>query len=86
MTIAVIGWLAFAASIVLSDKFSFGLSFVGFGLFAGAILYILLMVKCPKCKAPLGQAYLSSGFGPLRSYKLNFCPNCGVEMEAEYEH
>ena len=55
---------------------------VGFALFGGAILALQTVVKCPKCKARLGQTIamplaLSIRSGP----KVNFCPFCGVSLD-----
>jgi hypothetical protein len=55
---------------------------VGFALFFGAILALQRLVKCPNCKARLGQTIamplaLSWGSGP----KVNFCPFCGVNLD-----
>jgi len=55
---------------------------VGAILFAGAILAMQWTLKCPKCKARVGQTIamplaFSWGAGP----KINFCPYCGVSLD-----
>jgi hypothetical protein len=55
---------------------------VGFVFFGGAILALQRFVKCPNCKARLGQTIampvaLSWGSGP----RVNFCPFCGVNLD-----
>lgn len=54
----------------------------GFLLFGGAIVAMQRIVKCPKCKARLGQTIampvaFSWGSGP----KVGFCPYCGVSLD-----
>jgi hypothetical protein len=44
--------------------------------FIGAILYVLLFVKCPNCGG--GMAQFMSG---LR--QVNYCPYCGVSLDAD---
>lgn len=64
-------WLLFAGGMfVVGDEvnpFYMLIPFVGFG---GAILYLLLFIKCPKCKAGQGQM-------ALQAKELNFCYSCG---------
>jgi hypothetical protein len=55
---------------------------VGVVVFGGAILALQRFVRCPKCKARLGQTIampvaFSWGSGP----KVNFCPFCGVNLD-----
>ena len=48
----------------------------------GALVAMQRGIKCPKCKAKLGQTIAMSlafswGSGP----KVNFCPFCGVNLD-----
>lgn len=69
-------WLLVAAGIVF-PKIGISQAWLIIPLigFAGAVLYIVLMVKCPKCGARLGQTL--SGMS-----KPNFCPTCGVDFDS----
>lgn len=74
-------WLAFAASIFAQkDGGMFFVSLIPFAGFGGTILYILFFIKCPRCSAPLGQVAMSSRTPFSGKTKLNFCPNCGVNL------
>jgi drug/metabolite transporter (DMT)-like permease len=58
------------------------LSFAGVLVFAGAMLVMQRIVKCPKCSAKLGRTIamplaFSWGSGP----KIGFCPYCGVNLD-----
>jgi len=85
--IAFAGWLMFPLAAAIAKKLPEGapqaaLPFVGLALFFGAILALQRLVKCPNCKARLGQTIamplaLSWGSGP----KVNFCPFCGVNLD-----
>ena len=56
---------------------------VGTVVFGAAIL-LIQRVKCLKCKAPLGQIAHAIGFTWRR--KVNFCPYCGVNLDAPVPH
>ena len=74
-------WLAFAASIfVLREGGMFFVALIPFVGFGGTVLYILFFVKCPRCTAPLGQASMAMHTPFSGKTKLNFCPNCGVNL------
>lgn len=58
------------------------LSFAGVLVFAGAMLVMQRIVKCPKCTAKLGRTIamplaFNWGSGP----KISFCPYCGVNLD-----
>ena len=55
----------------------------GMALFLGAILGLQLFVRCPKCAARLGRTIaLPVGFGLGSRRQVNFCPYCGVNLDA----
>ena len=65
---------------ILPGALSF--SVVGALVFAGAMLVMQRIVKCPKCLARLGRTIamplaFSWGSGP----KIGFCPYCGVSLD-----
>jgi hypothetical protein len=58
------------------------LSCGGVIVFAGAMLVMQRIVKCPKCNAKLGRTIamplaFNWGSGP----KINFCPYCAVNLD-----
>lgn len=74
-------WLAFAATMFIPREGRvFFISMIPFAGFGGTILYIFFFIKCPRCGAPLGQAGATSGSLFSKKTKLNFCPNCGVNL------
>ena len=85
--IALVGWLMFPLGAVIAKSLPEGAAqaavpMAGFALFFGAILALQRLVKCPHCKARLGQTIamplaLSWGSGP----KIGFCPFCGVNLD-----
>lgn len=90
--VAFAGWLMFPLGGIIAKKLPDGLPTialpaVGFVMFVGAILALQLIVRCPKCKARLGQTIampvaFSLGSGP----KVNFCPFCGVNLDEPLPH
>jgi hypothetical protein len=81
------GWLLLPVSaIVTGGRGPPALFFLlGFGVFAGAIVLFLFVVRCPKCNAPFGQlaGEIAFRFGVRR--QVNYCPYCGVSMDEHYE-
>ena len=60
---------------------------VGFVMFGGAILALQRIVKCPKCKARLGQTIaMPVAFGWGSGPRVNFCPFCGVKLDEPIPH
>ena len=81
------GWLMFALGTAIARNMPdvvppAAAPAVGFVMFGGAILALQRIVRCPRCKAKLGQTVAmpiacSWGSGP----KVNFCPFCGVNLD-----
>ena len=86
--VAIGGWLVFPLSTAASGgKLNPAFIALGFVLFGGAILALQWLVRCPKCKAKLGQTIamhvaFSWGSGP----KVNFCPFCGLNLNEPLPH
>ena len=69
-------WLFFAAGIFLPTSGIYKtLLFIPFIGFMCSVLYILFLVKCPKCDTRLGQVMSSMS-------KPKFCPGCGVSFDS----
>ena len=84
MIIGFLFWLGFAATIVLAEQQElFLLSLISFAGFVGTIVYIMFFISCPRCKAPLGNASMIYGKPFSRKISLNYCPNCGVDLNDE---
>ena len=80
---AVGGWLMFPLGAAIAQRLPDGaaraaMPIVGFVMFGGAILALQRIVKCPKCKARLGQTIaMPVAFGWGSGPRVNFCPFCG---------
>ena len=73
-------WLGLGALLV-SGRTEFGaLHVLAFGGFAAVILYVIFLVRCPRCKAPLGQVWASQ-YSAFSRHRLSFCPGCGVSLD-----
>ena len=87
LAFAVGGWLLIALGGGLAQALPAGIPraaipLVGFAVFFGAIVTMQRSIKCPKCKARLGQTIAMPlafhiGSGP----RVNFCPFCGVNLD-----
>jgi hypothetical protein len=54
---------------------------IGFG---GAIISIMF-IRCPKCRASLGQTVAMPTAMRLSGRQVNFCPYCGVSLDEPME-
>jgi hypothetical protein len=87
LALAVGGWVLIALGGGLAEHLPAGvprpaIPLAGFVVFFGAIVAMQRSIKCPKCKAKLGQTIamplaFSWGSGP----QVNFCPFCGVNLD-----
>ena len=89
---AVGGWLMFPLGAAIAQRLPDGaaraaMPIVGFVMFGGAILALQRIVKCPKCKARLGQTIaMPVAFGWGSGPRVNFCPFCGVKLDEPIPH
>jgi hypothetical protein len=85
--VAICGWLLLALASAIGKHMpdgvpAGGIVVAGFLLFGGAIFALQRIVKCPKCKARLGQTIaMPLAFSWGRGPKVNFCPYCGVNLD-----
>jgi len=86
--LAISGWLLVPLSASFgADPHAFPLPmFLGFAIFAGAILGLTFFVRCPKCNSRFGQvaSQIAFHFGSTRG-RVNFCPYCGTSLDEPYE-
>ncbi len=54
---------------------------IGFG---GAFISIMF-IRCPKCRASLGQSVAMPTAMRLSGRRINFCPYCGVSLDEQME-
>lgn len=52
--------------------------------FGGAIISIMF-IRCPKCRASLGQTVAMPTAIRLSGRQINFCPYCGVSLDEPME-
>jgi hypothetical protein len=82
--IAFASWLIIA----LTSNMGFGgprpgyLPFIGVFGFMGAILSFLF-IRCPKCRARLGQTIAVPAAFRLSGPQVKYCPYCGVNVDDE---
>ena len=59
--------------------------FVAITVFGSAVLGMQFFVRCPRCKARLGQIGMQIGISFLKP-TVNFCPYCGVSLDEPRSH
>ena len=81
------GWLLLPLSAIVSGGHEppWPLAVVGVLLFGGAVLSMLFLNRCPKCRARLGQLSGEIAFHWGTRARVNFCPYCGVSLDTPYE-
>jgi hypothetical protein len=87
MFVGILAWLGcaaagFGASAGLIPE---SVAFIPFAGFFVVVLLMLLWIRCPRCRGPLGQ---NAGFlnAKDRFYqkRVNFCPYCGINFDEPY--
>lgn len=84
MAVVFSGVFLFVLQYIFPSKFGNIISIAGVIISAGAMIYIGQVVRCPKCRAPLGQTYFALRFWPQSKHRLDYCPDCGVDMGTKY--
>ena len=59
------------------------LMFIGFAVAAVSLLYAFWQIRCPNCKGNIGYVAMYYGTPFSLSKKINFCPFCGINIDAE---
>ena len=88
LILAIASWLGFGASMPFAAE-SGGfpaLSFLFFAGFGAAVLGIMLFLKCPRCRGPLGATNATIKMDNLLfTRRMNYCPYCGVSLDERFE-
>jgi hypothetical protein len=82
--VAVVSWLFVASTAnmgVLGPKPGL-LPFIGVLGFMGALLSFMF-IRCPKCRARLGQTIALPAAFRLFGPKVKYCPFCAVDLDAQ---
>ncbi|MBS0374971.1 MAG: hypothetical protein JSR73_10335 [Proteobacteria bacterium] len=85
--IMIAGWLGLPLSLALSGEAA-DIPQVAFFAVAGVlvgVLWLVVRVRCPKCKARYGQIATEIAFGFGRRQRVMFCPYCGERLDQPYE-
>jgi hypothetical protein len=81
------GWLMVAAGGSLARQLPAWLPVevlpvLGFILFGGGVVALQLLVRCPSCRARLGQTIaMPMAFNWGSGARINFCPFCGINLD-----
>jgi hypothetical protein len=79
------GWLFFLVAGVVGTRYLDNplIVMIGFLVFGGAVIYMALFIKCPRCGFRLGQAGMILVFRRTGAQSVNFCAHCGVSFDEE---
>ena len=82
--VAYSGFALFALGMVLdAGEPWFSVALPGFAVFFAATVYLLLFLRCPACRGPIGYT-VNHPSGPFSvSRKIRFCPFCGIPLDSE---
>ena len=72
--------LAMAGPFVIPDDYA-SLVAIGPLMFAGAIITVQWLTKCPKCETRLGQEMSQRIAFTFFGKQPNFCPYCGTSLD-----
>ena len=74
--VGIAGWLLVVLAWLFDDsQYAKPLGIIGFCVFFLSVVYSLYLVRCPKCRTALGQAFNGTG-------KLDYCQGCGVSLDS----
>ena len=74
------GWVCFVAT-VLMPTLPLALMVGSFVLTCGALLALIVGLRCPHCRRGLTQVGLQAAFVPNHSAPQRQCPGCGAPLD-----
>ena len=80
LALAVLGWLVFVACMFIPKPAPW-LMIGSFVLTCGALVSLLVFVRCPRCRAPLPQIGFAAAVAPATAARQTHCPGCGAALD-----
>lgn len=84
LLVAIVGWLAFIAA-VLIHAIAPIIMIGAFVAVVGAMLGLILGIRCPRCGARLLQLGLAEVWAPLQAARIAHCPRCRIDVNTPIE-
>ncbi|MBI2799190.1 MAG: hypothetical protein HYX63_02715 [Gammaproteobacteria bacterium] len=82
LLVAIVGWLVFIAA-VLIPAIAPIIMIGAFVAVVGAMLGLILGIRCPRCGARLLQLGLAEVWAPLHAQRIAHCPRCQLDVNDE---
>jgi len=80
LALAVLGWLVFVACMFIPRPAPW-LMIGSFVLTCGALVSLLVFVRCPRCRAHLPQIGFAAAVAPATAARQTHCPGCGAALD-----
>jgi hypothetical protein len=77
--------ITFLGIVQAGDGLAFSLGLVAMVLFGAGIMYLNLMVCCPKCADPFGPVLFAIAFPSISLSSVRHCPNCALPLDKKWE-
>jgi hypothetical protein len=82
--VAISAWLLLVASMVTAGKEPpVPLIAVGMLTFFGAVVFVNLAIRCPRCRGNLGITIVPAMFSFHSKRRASYCPFCGVSLDED---
>lgn len=80
LAIAAAGWCVFVACLFMAQPPAW-LMLGAFVATCGAMVAMLLLIRCPQCRARLPQIGFAAALAPSTASRFERCPACGVSLD-----
>lgn len=77
---AAVGWLIFVGCIFVPTPAPW-LMIGAFVATCGALVALLVFIRCPQCRAPLPQVGFAAAVAPTAARRHANCPACGAALD-----
>jgi len=80
LALAVAGWLVFVACMFIPKPPPW-LMIGSFVATCGALVSLLVFVRCPRCRTHLPQIGFAAAVAPTTAARQTHCPGCGAALD-----
>ncbi len=74
------GWSVFVACLLMAQPPAL-LMIASFVATCGALMSMLVFIRCPQCRTPLPQIGFAAALAPVAARRFERCPACGTRFD-----
>jgi|JI8StandDraft_2_1071088.scaffolds.fasta_scaffold408379_1 hypothetical protein len=76
--------IIFLGIVQAGNGLAFSLGLLGMIVFGAGVMYLDLVVCCPKCAHPFGSALFAIAFPSSSLSPVRHCPNCALPLDKKW--